>query len=291
MGAEHPAQGVGLVHDHVGEPAQEGRPALVAGEDAAVEHVRVGQHQVGAAADHRPVGRGGVAVVGGRPDPGERERADGAELVAGQGLGGGEVQGGAVAVAEQGVEHRELVAEALAGGGAGGHHDIAAGAGQGDRRRLVGPERGQAPGGQPRADHLGQVVRQVGQPRRPCRQALQVHELAAVVGVAGEVVHQHDRVVHAVMVSAIPTSPAASSQPTLRPERPRRVPRWGSVVQGAGRGAWLSTGPHRPPQAHGPRVSPACRPGGGRTASRRLAGGGPPRRSRRCRRRWARGRS
>ena len=202
--AEHPAQGVGLVHDHVGEPAEEGGPALVAGEDAAVEHVRVGQHQVGAAPDHRPVGGRGVAVVGRRPDPGQGEGADGAELVAGQGLGGGEVQGGAVALAEQGVEHRELVAEALAGGGAGGHHHVAPGPGQGDRRRLMGPERLQAPGGQPRAHHLGQVAGRLRQPRRPGRQALQVHELATVVGVAGEVVHQRDRVGHAVMVAADP---------------------------------------------------------------------------------------
>ena len=254
MGAEHPAQGVGLVHDHVGEPAEEGRPALVAGEDAAVEHVRVGQDQVGAAPDHRPVGGRGVAVVGRRPDPGEGEGADGAELVAGQGLGGGEVQGAAVALAEQGVEHRELVAEALAGGGAGGHDHVAAGAGQGDRRRLMGPERRQAPGGQPRADHLGQVVRRVRQPRRPGRQALQVHELATVVGVAGEVVHQRDRVVHARHGSRDPDS------------TDRFVPSPGD-----------------------PRVSSACRRGGGRTARRPRAGGGPPRRRRRCRRRWAPG--
>ena len=211
VGAEHAAQGVGLVDDHVGEPAEEGRPALVAGEDAAVEHVRVGQHQVGAAPDHRAVGGRGVAVVGRRPDPGQGEGADGAELVAGQGLGGGEVQRGAVALAEQGVEHRELVAEALAGGGAGGHHHVAPGAGQVDRRRLMGPERLQAPGGQPRAHHLGQVAGRLRQPRRPGRQALQMHELATVVGVAGEVVHQRDRVGHAVMVAATRTSPTDPS--------------------------------------------------------------------------------
>jgi hypothetical protein len=114
MGAEHPAQRVGLVDHHVGQPAEERGPALVAGEDAAVEHVGVGQDQVGAAPDHRAVGGRGVAVVGRRPDPGQGEGADGAQLVAGQGLGGGQVQGAAVAVAKQGVEHRELIAEALA---------------------------------------------------------------------------------------------------------------------------------------------------------------------------------
>jgi hypothetical protein len=140
---------VGLVDHHVGEAAEEGCPALVSGEDAAVEHVRVGQHQVGAAPDHRAVGGRGVAVVGRRPDPGQGEGTDGAELVAGQGLGGGEVQRAAVALAEQGVEQRELVAEALAGGGAGGHDHVAAGTGQGHRGRLVGPERGHAAGLQP----------------------------------------------------------------------------------------------------------------------------------------------
>jgi hypothetical protein len=225
MGAEHPAQGVGLVHDHVGEPAQERRPALVAGEDAAVEHVRVGQHQVGAAPDHRPVGGRGVAVVGRRPDPGQGEGADGAQLVAGQGLGGGEVQGGAVAVAEQGVEHRELVAEALAGGGAGGHDHVAPGAGQGHRRRLVRPERLQAPGLQPRAQHLGQVGGRLRQPRRPGRQALQVHELATVVGVAGEVVDQCDRVGHVVMVAAIRTAPTRRVSSACRPAGARTASR------------------------------------------------------------------
>ena len=67
MGTEHAAQGVGLVDDHVGEPTEEGRPAFVAREDAAVEHVQVGQHQVGAAPDRRAVGGQGVAVVGRPP--------------------------------------------------------------------------------------------------------------------------------------------------------------------------------------------------------------------------------
>jgi hypothetical protein len=221
--AEHPAQGVGLVDHHEGEAAQERRPALVAREDAAVEHVRVGQDQVGAAPDHRPVRGRGVAVIRRRPHPGQGEGADGAELVAGQGLGGGEVEGAAVAVAQQGVEHRQLVAEALAGGGAGGDHDVTPGPGQGDRGRLVGPERGDAPGGQPRPQHLGKVGRHLRQPCRPGRQALQMHELAPVVLVPDEVVDQRERVGHAVMVAAIPTTPAGRPGRGDQPNLPART--------------------------------------------------------------------
>jgi hypothetical protein len=43
-----------------------------------------------------------------------------------------------------------------------------------------------------------------------------VHELTAVVKIAGEVLHQRDRVIHPVMVSAIPTTPTRREPPRGR---------------------------------------------------------------------------
>jgi hypothetical protein len=64
-----------------------------------MEHVRVGQDEVGMVADPAPGGGIRVAVVCLGPDGGKLQGADGVQLVGGQSLGGGEVQGdGAVVV-------------------------------------------------------------------------------------------------------------------------------------------------------------------------------------------------
>jgi hypothetical protein len=183
--AEDAAEGVGFVDDHQRQVPQERAPALMARQDALVEHVGVGEHEVGVAPHHGPLLRRCVAVVGGGADAGEREGADRAELIVGERLGGGQVQRGAVALAEQGLEHGELVAEALAAGGPRGDHHVGAGARQGDRLGLVAPQLLDPSCPQSAEQDVGEVVGQLDPACPPGRQSLDMDELTPVIGVAG----------------------------------------------------------------------------------------------------------
>ena len=92
-----------------------------------------------------------------------------------------------MAVGEQGVEHRQLVAERLLPEAV----PVATTTWRPARAKSMAAawcdHSASRPWarGQPRADHLGQVAGASSQPRRPGRQALQGIELAAVVGVTG----------------------------------------------------------------------------------------------------------
>ncbi|QDL75601.1 hypothetical protein DNK48_24880 [Streptomyces malaysiensis subsp. malaysiensis] len=130
MGAEDTPVGVALVDHHITQRAQEGGPSGVAGQDAPVEHVGVGEHVVRVLPDPLALLDGRVAVVDRRPDAGAQrggEVGQGAPLVGGQRLGGGEIQGGRPSPAgflravQQGAEDGGQIGEGLAGGGSGGH--------------------------------------------------------------------------------------------------------------------------------------------------------------------------
>ncbi|RSS41670.1 hypothetical protein EF902_22415 [Streptomyces sp. WAC05858] len=148
MGAEDTPVGVAFVDYHIAQRPQEGGPSGVAGQDAAVEHVGVGEHIVRVLADPLALLHGRVAVVDRRPDAGPQrggEAGHRAALVGGQRLGGGEVQGGRpppvglLRAIQQGAEDGGQIGEGLAGGGSGGHdHGIPAQRVFG-RTRLVGP--------------------------------------------------------------------------------------------------------------------------------------------------------
>ena len=102
-----------------------------------MQHVRVGQDEVGVVPDPA-AGRGvGVAVVRFGPHGGQLQGTDGGELVGGKRLRGGEVKrDGAVVVdfpglghhpqlgAVDGVQRRQLVGERFSGGSAGGDHHV-----------------------------------------------------------------------------------------------------------------------------------------------------------------------
>ena len=118
--AEHAAVDVRLVDHDDREVGEHVRPRPVVGQHAEVEHVRVGEDHVRAPADLRPLLARGVAVVdrgAGALDP---ERVQRARLVLGERLRRVEVERAGAAVAAQRVERRELEAERLAAGGAGG---------------------------------------------------------------------------------------------------------------------------------------------------------------------------
>ncbi|ASR00274.1 hypothetical protein CGL27_22810 [Streptomyces sp. 11-1-2] len=162
MGAEDTPVGVAFVDHHIAQRAQEGGPSGVAGQDAAVEHVGVGEHVVRVLTHPFALLHGRVAVVDRRPDAGAQrggEAGHRAALVGGQRLGGGEVKGGRPPAAgllraiQQGAEDGGQIGEGLAGGGSGGHdHGFPAQRVFG-RTRLVGPralDAGRANG----VDHL-----------------------------------------------------------------------------------------------------------------------------------------
>jgi hypothetical protein len=134
--AEDAPVGVSLVDDDPAEVRQEVTPALVVGKDPDVEHVGVGEDQVRAPADLRPIVTGRVAVVDRVPELAQPELRELAGLVLSQRLRRVEVQGAGAIVAGQRIEHREVERQRLAGGGAARHDHVFLGGGL-ERLELV----------------------------------------------------------------------------------------------------------------------------------------------------------
>jgi len=128
--AEDAAVGVGLVDHDPAEVGEEVAPALVVGQQADVQHVGVGQHEVVATADRRPLLARRVAVVDRLAQPGRAQRRQLARLVLRQRLGRVEVERPPLGIARDPVEHRQVEGEALARSGAAGDRQV------GGRRHL-----------------------------------------------------------------------------------------------------------------------------------------------------------
>ena len=134
VGAEYAAVDMRLVHHDQPQVVQHVAPAVVVGEDADVQHVRVRQHDVRGAANVRaPLDRR-VAVVDRRPQPAEPERREPPGLVLRERLRGIEEEGPGRGIACDRVEHREREAERLARRRSGRQDDMPAAGG-----RLPGP--------------------------------------------------------------------------------------------------------------------------------------------------------
>ncbi len=121
VGAEHAAVDVRLVDHHQREVGEEVAPRAVVGEDPQVQHVRVGEDDVGAAADLQALLPRRVAVVDRVAQAVDPEGVQRARLVLRERLGRVQVQRARLGVAAQHVERRELEAQRLPGRGAGGH--------------------------------------------------------------------------------------------------------------------------------------------------------------------------
>ncbi len=180
---EHAPVGVDLVDHHVFQVLEQLHPLGVVGQYALVQHVRVGDHHVPRLPDGRPGGGGGVAVVGvgldvraGVLDHGVKLR----HLVAGERLGGKQVECPGRLVLHDAVQHRHVVAQRLAAGRGGHHHEVPP-----HKRRLdgaalvdVGPVDPPVP---KRADHPGVQGRREG----PVDRFARGHHMPA-----GHVVHE-----------------------------------------------------------------------------------------------------
>ncbi len=152
--AEHAAVDMGLVDDDDREVREQLGPGGVVGEDADVEHVGVGEHDVRPPADVRARLARGVAVVDRRAHaPGQAEGRERARLVLGERLRRVEVQRAGFRVAAEHVERRQVEAQRLARGGPGGD-DRRPVPGGVDRLRLMGVEAFDLQAGE-RVEHFG----------------------------------------------------------------------------------------------------------------------------------------
>ena len=140
VAAEDTAVGVGLVDDHVFEVEQEIVPSLVAGQHGQMDHVWVGEQQ----ARFLPGGVSGgcrsVPVVGGDLDLPSSQRAKAPELVLGESLGGIQVDSPRPGISQEAVDDRKIEAQALAGGSAGGDHEMLTALGRVPALCLMGPQ-------------------------------------------------------------------------------------------------------------------------------------------------------
>ena len=139
VGAEHAAVHVRLVHHHPREVGEHVAPRLMVGQHPHVEHVRVREDQVRAAADGGALLLRGVAVVDRLAQELQAEARQAACLVLGERLGRVQVQSARAGIAGERVEHREVERQRLAAGRGRGHDRVAA-AGRVERVGLVRPE-------------------------------------------------------------------------------------------------------------------------------------------------------
>jgi len=129
VGAEHPAIGVELVDHDVAKVLEEVRPLRVVRQNPRVQHVGIGQHEVGARPHGPPCVLGRVAVVGEHPHLGQRprQRLELGQLILGQGLRREQVEDAGLRLIEQRLQRRQVVAQRLAGRRGRDDHDVTAG--------------------------------------------------------------------------------------------------------------------------------------------------------------------
>ena len=122
MRAEHAPVSMGFIHHHMGESGQKGRPLLVMGQNAQMQHLRIAdEHSGRVAAYFAPEVVGGVAVVQGGCGPGVfgpcgGEGVEGRKLILSQGLEGKKIQGARIGVAQVALQHGQVVNKAFAAG-------------------------------------------------------------------------------------------------------------------------------------------------------------------------------
>ena len=123
---EHAPVNVCLVDDHEREVCEEVTPAVVVGKDADVQHVRVGEDEIRALSDRRPLALGSVTVVDRVPKGGHAQLGQRPRLILCERLGRVQIQRPGPRVGGEHVQRREVEAERLAARRAGRHDRVAA---------------------------------------------------------------------------------------------------------------------------------------------------------------------
>ena len=166
VAAVNPAVIVQLVDHQVAQILEIPRPPRVVRQDARVQHVGIGQHDVGPL----PYGLAGVlrgvAIVGEGADPGTHPVHRGlkfVQLVFGQRLCGEQVHGAGAVVGQQRVQHRQVVAQGLAARGRGHDHHVPVGLQVVERFGLVTVEARDAAPLERSAKALVDGVRHIGE--------------------------------------------------------------------------------------------------------------------------------
>ena len=124
MAAVDAAIVVQLVDNHIAQVFEVTGPARVVRQDAAVQHVGIRQHDVGALTDSLARVLRGIAVVSESADLGAHlleGLVEFVKLIFGQRLGREQIQGARAGIAQQQVHHGQVVTERFAAGG--GSHD------------------------------------------------------------------------------------------------------------------------------------------------------------------------
>ena len=147
-----------------------------------MDHVGIGEEDADLLPGHVSGGGGGVAVIGGHLHFLAGQETDAAQLVLGEGLGGIEVDGAGVGIAQQAVEHGQVEAQALAGCRAGGDHEVVAPLGRIPALGLVRPQPGDALSGQGVGELEVEADRQGRRLARPPRQHRLGFDLGEPVG-------------------------------------------------------------------------------------------------------------
>ncbi len=220
--AKDPAVDVRLVHHHVAQVPEKGRPRLVVRQDPHVQHIGVREDDGGRAPHPGATPLRGIAVV--RHDAGAAQRGgqplEHAQLILSQRLGGVEVQGASEGIGHQRLEHRHVVAQRLAAGRAGGYDDVPAVAGRINRPGLVRVE----PLDALRRQHLPQARRQrtfqVRPDRRARRNALYVGDLLEIIGQRPQVLDKGVNVHDGPTEMSCWEPDGTRAAPILRPGRP-----------------------------------------------------------------------
>ena len=129
MAAVHAAIIVQLIDHHIAKVLETFRPLGVMRQDTAVQHVRIGQHHIGALANGAARILRSVAVVSERADirsHGVHGRLKFVKLVLGQCFGRKQIHGARARLVDQALEHGQVVAQRLAAGSRRDDHDILA---------------------------------------------------------------------------------------------------------------------------------------------------------------------
>ena len=176
MRAEDAAVGVALVDHDEAQSAQERRPVRVPWQDAAVHHVRIGEHEARIGPYPFALLPRRVAVVDGGTDIGRRNLAQRAQLVGGERLRRREVERGRPRIRSESGQHRQVVGERFAGRGPGRDDHVAASVGEVGGGRLVRPRTLDATRAQRRAEIRRNPRRPVGVRSGPGRHPLDVGE-------------------------------------------------------------------------------------------------------------------
>ena len=140
VATEHATQRVQFVDDDVAKAHEERCPAIVARQDAHVEHLGIREQHVRVASGPRPVVGMGVTVVGDGFEAGHEPTAHRLELVVGEGLRREQQQRSRTFASHHRIDDRHLITQRLSRGSSRRDGDVLAADERVDRRALVAVE-------------------------------------------------------------------------------------------------------------------------------------------------------